>query len=110
MDMSTATCDRAPKPTRPHRGPTVHMCRYGQSCWRIGGSGHGDLFECAAQSCTQVQDVPFSKGNYFDIAATEGGGLAIAIQSGRPWLCIEECADPTDQLSQPNLHFIEPTD
>jgi hypothetical protein len=70
-----------------------------------------DLFKCAdGRACTEVSNLPFSKGNYFDIAAIGEDELAIAIQTGRAWLCIEECADPKDELSQLTVYFTNPTD
>jgi hypothetical protein len=65
-----------------------------------------ELFRCSdGQPCSQEPDLPFSKGNWFDIAAIHDDGLAVAVQSGRLWLCIDECADPNDELAQLALYI-----
>jgi hypothetical protein len=66
-----------------------------------------NLLRCDKETCQLIDGVPFTTGFHISIGHGVENAVVVAVQTGRPYLCLDECADPTEDLSKLTLYFAD---
>ncbi len=66
-----------------------------------------NLLRCGEEACQRADDVPFTSGFHIGIGHAGENTVIVAIHTGRAYLCLDECANPAEDLAKLTLYITD---